>query len=109
MNTKYNAFFSKFLKPEQVEALKEEIVNGIKKVNNTIEADKQLKARKESLKNVMIKIDSAIDSDSTPLFAKILYKTIKVHVLEIVEKIFDEEQLKIDEDVIEHNPENSES
>jgi len=108
VNNNDSSLFSKLLNPEQIEALKEEIVNGIKKVNSAIEADQQLKARKESIKDIMLKIDTAIDSDTTPLFAKILYKTIKVHIIDIIERMFKEEQSRISEDVIEHHSDNSE-
>jgi hypothetical protein len=108
VNNNNDSLFSKLLKPEQIEALKEEIVNGIKKVNTAIEADQQLKARKESIKDIMFKIDAAIDSYTTPLFAKILYKTIKVHIVDIIEEMFRDEQLRISEDVIEHHSDNSE-
>lgn len=88
MNNKQESLFAKFLKPEQIDALKEEIVNGIRRANSAIESDQQLKLRKESLKKIMIKINEAMDSDATPLFIKILYKTVKIQVIESVEKIF---------------------
>ncbi len=85
-----DSLFSKFLTSEQLAALKEEIASGIRTVNNAVEADKRLKARKESLKELIRKLDAILESDSTPLFAKILYKTLKVQAIETIEKIINE-------------------
>lgn len=91
MDKQQESLFSKLMTSEQVEALKEEIVVGIKKINGAIESDQRLKMRKESLKKIINNIDVAIESDTTPLFIKIFYKTIKVHLIESIDKIFNDQ------------------
>lgn len=86
------------LSTEQVNALKEEIAAGIKKMNSAVESNEKMKAKKDLLVESLAKVDKLIEtSDRSPVLFKAFYSAaksnIKKFVQPIIEKMIEEEEL----------------
>lgn len=86
------------LTSEQVAALKEEIFNGIRKVNGVVDSNQKIKAKKDFIVSILAKTDSLIESsDKSPVFLRALYSAAKNGITDFIRPILEE---MIDQDDI---------
>ena len=86
------------LTSEQVAALKEEIFNGIRKVNGVVDSNQKIKAKKDFVVSILTKIDDLIEnSDKSPVFFRALYSAAKSGITDFIRPILED---MIDQDDI---------
>ena len=86
------------LTSEQVAALKEEIFNGVRKVNGIVDSNQKIKVKKDFVVSILAKIDNLIEnSDKSPVFFRALYSAAKNSVTDFIRPILED---MIDQDDI---------